>query len=118
MQSAASAGNLESFTQYAQQFLEVSRKLNASGQGYQVDYAQVLELAKKFGGDGAATSLQQLYAQRPRWSSSRRPLHVLSAPSASPRVFPTWLVSVAPIPLRSCAALPGSARRHWPRISD
>ena len=64
MQSAASAGNLDSFTQYAQQFLEVSRKLNASGQGYQVDYAQVLELAKKFGGDGAATSLQQLYAQK------------------------------------------------------
>ncbi|HEL4101459.1 TPA: tape measure protein [Stenotrophomonas maltophilia] len=64
MQSAASAGNLESFTQYAQQFLEVSRKLNASGQGYQVDYAQVLELAKRFGGDGTAASLQQLYAQK------------------------------------------------------
>lgn len=64
MQSAASAGNLESFTQYAQQFLEVSRKLNASGQGYQVDYAEVLELAKRFGGDGTAASLQQLYAQK------------------------------------------------------
>ena len=64
MQSAAGAGNLESFTQYAQQFLEVSRKLNASGQGYQVDYSEVLELAKRFGGDGSASSLQQLYAQK------------------------------------------------------
>ena len=118
MQSAASAGNLESFTQYAQQFLEVSRKLNASGQGYQVDYAQVLELAKKFGGDGAATSLQQLYAQKAALEQQQEAAARLERAQRIAQVFPTWLVSVAPIPLRSCAALPGSARRHWPAISD
>lgn len=64
MQSAAAAGNVDSFTQYAQQFLEVSRNLNASSAGYQADYARVLEIAKQFGGDGTSASLQQLYAQR------------------------------------------------------
>ncbi|WP_407470137.1 tape measure protein [Xanthomonas campestris] len=64
MRSAAAAGNVDSFTQYAQQFLEISRNLNASSAGYQTDYAQVLELAKRFGADGSDGSLQQLYTQR------------------------------------------------------
>ncbi|MCC8689417.1 tape measure protein [Xanthomonas campestris] len=64
MRSAAAAGNVDSFTQYAQQFLEISRNLNASSAGYQNDYAQVLELAKRFGADGSDGSLQQLYTQR------------------------------------------------------
>lgn len=64
MQSAAAAGNADSFTQYAQQFLEVSRNLNASSAGYQADYNQVMDLAKAFGADGSSASLQQLYAQQ------------------------------------------------------
>jgi len=64
MRSAAASGNVDSFTQYAQQFLEISRNLNASGAGYQADYAAVLQLAKQFGADGSAASLQQLYTQR------------------------------------------------------
>ncbi|MEA9886114.1 tape measure protein [Xanthomonas campestris pv. raphani] len=64
MRSAAAAGNADSFTQYAQQFLEISRNLNASSAGYQTDYAQVLELSKRFGTDGSNGSLQQLYTQR------------------------------------------------------
>ncbi|MCD0281317.1 tape measure protein [Xanthomonas melonis] len=64
MRSAAAAGNADSFTQYAQQFLEISRNLNASSAGYQADYAQVLELSKRFGTDGSNGSLQQLYTQR------------------------------------------------------
>jgi len=64
MNTAALAGDVDAFTQYAQQFLEVSRNLNASAAGYQADYDRVLELARQFGGDGNAASLEQLYAQR------------------------------------------------------
>ncbi len=64
MSAAALAGDADAFTQYAQQFLEVSRALNASAAGYQADYDRVLQLAKQFGGDGNAASLEQLYAQR------------------------------------------------------
>lgn len=64
MSTAALAGDADAFTQYAQQFLEVSRALNASAAGYQADYDRVLQLAKQFGGDGNAASLEQLYAQR------------------------------------------------------
>ncbi|WP_282258487.1 tape measure protein [Stenotrophomonas sp. PS02301] len=64
MESAAAAGNLDSFATYAQQFLEVSRQLNASGAGYQADYAAVMELAKRLGADGSNASLQQLYEKR------------------------------------------------------
>src|SRR5690606_4539823 len=35
MAQAAASGNVDAFTQYAQQFLEISRALNASGAGYQ-----------------------------------------------------------------------------------
>lgn len=61
MESAALAGNVDSFIDYAQQMLEVSRRLNASGAGYQADYDRVMSMAKQFGGAG---SLQDLYAQR------------------------------------------------------
>ncbi|UYC12291.1 tape measure protein [Xanthomonas sp. CFBP 8445] len=64
MRSAAASNNVDSFTQYAQQFLEISRKLNASGAAYQADYSEVNQLAKQFGADGGSTSLQQLYVQR------------------------------------------------------
>lgn len=64
MSAAALAGDADAFTQYAQQFLEVSRALNASGAGYQADYDRVLDMAKQFGGEGNAASLEQLYAQR------------------------------------------------------
>lgn len=64
MSAAALAGDADAFTQYAQQFLEVSRNLNASAAGYQADYDRVMELAKQFGADGNASSLEQLYAQR------------------------------------------------------
>ena len=65
MQSAAASGNVDSFISYAQQFLEVSRKLNASGAGYQTDYNGVLTLANQFGmGGGNAQSLSDLYTQR------------------------------------------------------
>lgn len=64
MESAAAAGNLDSFATYAQQFLEVSRQLNASGAGYQADYAAVVEMAKRLGADGSNASLQQLYEKR------------------------------------------------------
>ncbi|KAF1692766.1 hypothetical protein CSC62_14120 [Pseudoxanthomonas jiangsuensis] len=64
MSAAALAGDADAFTQYAQQFLEVSRRLNASAAGYQADYDRVLQLAGRFGGEGSAASLEDLYAQR------------------------------------------------------
>lgn len=64
MQSAAASGNVDSFISYAQQFLEVSRKLNASSAGYQTDYNSVVALANQFGmGGGNVQSLSDLYAQ-------------------------------------------------------
>lgn len=64
MNSAAAAGNVDSFITYAQRFLEVSRAMNASGSRYQADYAEVMRMAQQFGADGSASSLEQLYAQR------------------------------------------------------
>ena len=64
MSAAALAGDVDAFTQYAQQFLEVSRSLNASAAGYQADYDRVMQMAKQFGAEGNAASLEQLYAQR------------------------------------------------------
>ncbi|QHB72929.1 tape measure protein [Stenotrophomonas sp. 364] len=64
MSAAALAGDADAFAQYAQQFLSLSRELNASGAGYQADYDRVLQMAQNFGGEGNAASLEQLYAQR------------------------------------------------------
>lgn len=64
MNTAALAGDVEAFTQYAQQFLEISRRLNASGAGYQADFDRVQQLAGGFGADGSSASLDELYAQR------------------------------------------------------
>ncbi len=64
MSTAALTGDVDAFTEYAQQFLEVSRALNASGAAYQADYDRVMALAKQFGADGNSASLEQLYAQR------------------------------------------------------
>lgn len=64
MNTAALAGDIDAFTQYAQQFLEVSRRLNASAAGYQADYDRVLQLAGQFGSGGNVASLAELYAQR------------------------------------------------------
>lgn len=64
MSAAALAGDQDAFAQYAQQFLEISRSLNASGAGYQEDYDRVMEIAKNFGGQGNAASLEDLYAKR------------------------------------------------------
>lgn len=64
MKAAVDAGDVDAFTNYAQQFLELSRSLNASGAGYQADYNAVLEASKAFGTTGSSASLQQLYAQQ------------------------------------------------------
>lgn len=64
MNAAALAGDADGFTQYAQQFLEISRNLNASAAGYQADYDRVMELARQFGTTGGSASLDELYAQR------------------------------------------------------
>lgn len=61
MNTAALAGDVDAFINYAQQMLEVSRRLNASGAGYQADYDRVMNMAGQFGG---ASNLQDLYAQR------------------------------------------------------
>lgn len=65
LRGAAASGNVDSFIQYAQEFLEVSRRLNASSSGYQTDYNNVLSLANQFGlGGGNAQRLEDLYKQR------------------------------------------------------
>lgn len=64
MNTAALAGDSEAFTKYAQQFLELSRNLNASAAGYQADYDRVMELSRQFGTSGGSASLEELYAQR------------------------------------------------------
>lgn len=64
MNTAALAGDSEAFTKYAQQFLELSRNLNASAVGYQADYDRVMELSRQFGTTGSSASLEELYAQR------------------------------------------------------
>lgn len=61
MNTAALAGDVDAFINYAQQMLEVSRRLNASGAGYQADYDRVMNMAGQFGG---ASNLHDLYAQR------------------------------------------------------
>ena len=65
MDSAAAAGNIDDFTKYATEFLEVSRALNASSKAYLSDYELVQRMAAQMAGNsGAADGLAALYEQR------------------------------------------------------
>lgn len=62
MQGAAGRGDVSGFTAAAQQFLEISRRLNASGQDFRNDFDLVNQLGGS--GFGGAGNLQDLMAQR------------------------------------------------------
>lgn len=66
LRTAAASGDVDGFITAAEQFLQISRMLNATGSDYRADFDLVNQLGGAFGtgtGDNTAT-LEQLYAQQ------------------------------------------------------
>lgn len=66
LRTAAASGDVDGFISAAEQFLQISRLLNATGSDYRADFDLVNQLGGAFGtgtGDNTAT-LEQLYAQQ------------------------------------------------------